>query len=72
MSHLKEFCEYLFWLEHLGQLLLLIQQQQKVNKEQNSHFGFGCSEHACPHFRSLAIHNMWCQWTLWPHTEPMQ
>ena len=26
----------------------------------------------CPHFRSLVIHNMWCQWTLWPHTEPMQ
>lgn len=27
---------------------------------------------ARPPFRSVVFHNLWCQRTLWPHTEPVQ
>ena len=73
MSLLKEFCEYLFWLKLQGPSSSLGPSREWIkNRAATWSWDVGIMLCVCPYFRSLVIHNMWCQWTLWPHTEPMQ
>lgn len=65
---------YLFGLKAQGQVLLLVQQAEQIKSRTTawSLDDVGVMLCLCPPFRSVVVHNLWCQWTLWPHTEPVQ
>lgn len=48
--------------------------RSRAAREQSSSLVLGCGVMLCtsPPFRSVAVHNLWCQWSLWPHPEPVQ
>lgn len=61
-----------FELKPLGQVLFLVQEAEQVKSRTTWPLDVGVMLCTCPPFRSVVVHNLWCQWTLWPHTEPVQ